>query len=506
MTTIDTLWVTLGSLLFAAVVVALAGVRPLPPGGRRCRRCGYDLTATPDGHRRCPECGGSLVGGVVETSTSDGVIRRRRWLARIGFSGISIVVILALVVGFLDPRRLPWTPTAWLVRVDAPLALRMPDDFARPVLAEFWNRSFGGGVDDAAVEALARTIVDRFDRPGHGGPAGRFIVVEAWDRGLLADEEVAALPWTTGTLTLQPQGRPNTRSIEYAIDLDVDLVSAVSLPGIPAPDFRSTIRLLRAGVGEPVEWIRRGASSSSRSLGPPNPASSSTLGGRMSRPGGFEPGEDVLQVELEHVVRLIGPSGRELEILDDDHRLSTTIEVHPWIEADVALDRSEEARDELVEDLESSSWFTVGPTGVVTVHLALDRHPWWTLGTPSFDLEDADGRDGWSGTDLGWIRSSRALGNLERFNVRFDGDRKIVDLVGRLVLGPGMIVPDSGPIRLRIDATELDPSLFDHLAASEDADEASAPRKVVASRYVIEIPRVAEEDVEWIPLDPFAEP
>ena len=69
-----------------------------------------------------------------------------------------------------------------------------------------------------------------------------------------------------------------------------------------------------------------------------------------------------------------------------------------------------------------------------------------------------------------------------------------------------MIVPDSGPIRLRIDATELDPSLFDHLAASEDADEASAPRKVVASRYVIEIPRVAEEDVEWIPLDPFAEP
>ena len=170
--------------------------------------------------------------------------------ARIGFSGISIVVILALVVGFLDPRRLPWTPTAWLVRVDAPLALRMPDDFARPVLAEFWDRSFGGGVDDAAVEALARTIVDRFDRPGHGGPAGRFIVVEAWDRGLLADEEVAALPWTTGTDAQPQDGRT-------PIDRVRDRPTWTPSPRSRCPGSRPRTcprsDCFGAGLGEPVE-------------------------------------------------------------------------------------------------------------------------------------------------------------------------------------------------------------------------------------------------------------
>ena len=192
----------------------------------------------------------------------------------------------------------------------------------------------------------------------------------------------------------------------------------------------------------------------------------------MSRPGGFEPGEDVLQVELEHVVRLIGPSGRELEILDDDHRLSTTIEVHPWIEADVALDRSEEARDELVEDLESSSWFTVGPTGVVTVHLALDRHPWWTLERPpSISRTPTTGRMVPGPTSVGSgssrPRQPRAFqrpvrrGPEDRRPRPMPRPRPRDDRAGR-----------AHPTPDRRDRAR--PELFDHLAASEDADEASA--------------------------------
>ena len=131
MTTGDQVGSAAAAVLFIGLVAALAGYRPLPQAGRRCRQCGYDLAGTPDSRHRCPECGNALAGGVVTGVRSESGVQWRRRFRRSGITLGVIALMLGLVALLFDARRLPWTPTWFMTTIDAPIASRLPDDRSR---------------------------------------------------------------------------------------------------------------------------------------------------------------------------------------------------------------------------------------------------------------------------------------------------------------------------------------------------------------------------------------
>lgn len=515
--TIDILWITAATSMFVALVIALAGYRPLPRGGRHCRHCGYDLFATPDEHRRCPECGGSLIGGVIEASVSESAIRWRNRLRRFGLTGIVLVVMLAMVIGFLDPRRLPHTPRIWLLMVDVPLAIRSPDEFATPVMREVLRRRRPGSTDvvsDADFTSVTRSIMDRFDESNHGGPEGRGVVIIAWSEGLVPDEDFLGLDWVSPRLRVETLGDVSPDAIDYRVMGTVDFTA-------PMGDFKSTANQAasfsfslsprRYRIGGQSEWLEMGGgprvrSSVDRHFAGRSPTSTTmSLGQRIGPASGtkFPIGPTTLELEADYRLT-VDSNGRRLQGDTIPIRLVAPIEVKTPVPVVVSMDLSEESCDRLKKDLESATWYEVtrsDETAFVSVHIGtigLDRA---SIGTPTFTVDlELDGR---KVTRKALFEESASPENTAvRMKVRFPGARRILDEFATIWLTDLGAFDSLTNLRLHVDTRTFD------LAAWERIQRASLPRtsaseiEPIGCEFSFAPPKLDPQDVELVIVRP----
>ncbi|MAD78691.1 MAG: hypothetical protein CMJ51_04885 [Planctomycetaceae bacterium] len=384
----DTFWITSTAILFVSLVTALAGVRPLPRGGRHCRHCGYDLTATPDEHRRCSECGRSLIGSVDESPASPAQIRRRHFCRRWGFLGIATACVMLVVTLALDLRRLPFTPTDWLVSVDVPIAIRLSDDLSAPVFQEVDRRRCAGSLPLERLQTISQGVLDRLDEPRHGGATGRKLLVEGWGAGLVADEDFFAIPSLWPTITLTPE-RSSTHEMNFRLDLkgDLQVDRYQSILAARAAPLRLEVRVASRSLSNyeaPFPVRTR-----TDTPWPPNQAFGNDRDVTWRADGvAFPLGAQELSVTVE--IALIERGGtRRSE--SRRHELSTPIEIlqvpPPEVRADVA------DCEAIAADLEAHSRLQVGSDGfTTTLTLGMARHHPAILGTPRIELEsDVDG-------------------------------------------------------------------------------------------------------------------
>ena len=510
---INTLWIAGAVVLFLSLVIALQGFKPLPAGGRRCRRCGYDLSATPDDHRRCPECGRSLVGGVVEASTSESTIRWSRRLRRVGMFGIGLATLTAIGAGLFDPRRLPHTPGIWLLNIDVPLALRSPDPVADPVMREVLDRRRPGASDrigDRDLESVARAVISRFDRPRHGGAGAREIVIVAWNAGFITDEEFLALDWITPGIELRFPGRARTDAVRYEMFGKVTFVAPTTNPRTGSTGsamFSFELRPRRLGFGGDPEWRDIGGSMMGSRVDPHGGGGALSLGGlvRPDADESFPAGETIFNLEVD-LVLVVDSNGRRLKKPPTTMRLSAPLVIQERSPIRVSMDVSEESCRKLREDLGSSSWYELhGPEaddggrrrGILTVHIGLqetDRH---SLGTPILRIEaTVDGKTVSRMVDL--ETSAWPADPTLKLKVRFPGDRRILSRFATVSIGDLEPFESVTDVRLMVDTRTFDPMLFDRLTRSIMPGMDISTVNPIGCDFSIDLPELDPGDVEPI--------
>ena len=499
-----------------ALVIALAGYRPLATGGRRCRRCGYDLSATPNSHRRCPECGGSLVGGVVEAAASESTIRWRHRLKRAGLAGIVIAIAMASVVGLLDPRRLPHTPVVWLLHVDAPLALRSPDRFATPVMKELLDRTRKTSpvrLPDRNLAAVARSVMARFDEPRHGGPRARELVITAWNSGLITDQEFLDLKWIEPDLELRFPSRATVENIHYQMFGEVRFVAPMVNPSPVGSGQQATfsfeIRPRRYGLGDQPEWVDLGNSRMASTVNHHGGGGGLSIG-RHVRP---EPGDEfpsgMATFNLDFDVQLVVDSnGRRVKKPSRSMRISTPITIHERTPTKVSMDVSQESCRRLREGLESGSWYELNETAssggtpgrrLVTVHIGMEDIDRFSLGTPIFRIEaEVDGRQVTRVVDL--ENSVWPTNPSLRLKVRFPGDRRIVDRYATTSIHDLGAFESLSNLRIRVDTRTFDIALWERMTRAIMPGQDVSRVNPIGCDFTIDIPRLDPEDVELIML------
>lgn len=494
----DTLWISGTVFLFISLVTALAGVRPLPRGGRYCRHCGYDLTATPDEHRRCSECGRSLIGGLDESTASPAQIRRRHFCRRWGFVGITAASVMLLLTLAFDLRRIPFTPTGWLVSVDVPIAIRLSDDLSAPIFQEVDRRRCAGSLPLEGLQTIARDVLDRLDEPRHGGAIGRKLLVEGWGAGLIADEDFFAIPSLWPKVTLTPE-RSSTHEVSFRLDIKGDL---------QVDRYQSTL----AARSAPLRLEIRIASRSLSGYNPPFPQTSTTntpwppnraFGknrDQIWRADGtpFPLGEQDLSVTVE--VTLVERNGTRRS-KSRRHELSAPIEIlqvpPPELRTDLA------GCEAMADDLQSHSRLEIGSDGfTTTLTLGLARHHPAILGTPRIELEsEVDGTTRTMKIDLEQLHRSGGVFHYPTVDDKRrptarnrEGGRAGHHFLSGYRVPGFQSIPDGARVTLRFDSTDFD--LFEWAGRVDRSARFGEPETTIppeiavvrACRFEIEIP------------------
>lgn len=215
---LNMLWYIGGGLFVGGLLAVLLGLRRIPPGGRRCGGCGYDLSGTPAAHQRCPECGGDLDALAVQTSLSADAITHRRRLRRWGGSALAAGFLVITLTLLFDPRRIPFTPTPILVHFDAWRAARSSEAVAAPIHKQIGTRHVESTLDDAAL----RVVIDRLLEPTtdlRDTASARSLLMHAWIAGVLTPEELTSMEAIWPVLWLKPT--VGSRA-QMPIDIEVD--------------------------------------------------------------------------------------------------------------------------------------------------------------------------------------------------------------------------------------------------------------------------------------------
>lgn len=497
MTMIDQLWIAAAAVLFIGLVAALAGFRPLPKTGRRCRRCGYDLEGIPESRYRCPECGGSLASGIVEFGDNEDAVRWRRRIriAGVVLTGAAIAIGLAATLG--DQRRLAWTPTWFLVRVDVPIGLRLEDDqrpdargwWCEQVFGEITRRAESGStVDLPLIEAVARPLVSRMEGPDRVGRGGRRFVLFAWGHGVVADDELAAIDDLWPITSVRVRDGPTVDGMDALIGVACPLDATWTWS-----DRRMRLEGLdiEISIGEAQARRRNGRSESNwpRNLNPNGFSGTGLLSSQF--PLTLEPGEREMVVHRRY--RLVaeftdGSPSRTLgeRVITCRHLLDV-----PPPPPDPTLVEDSERMSALAEALATSSWAERADDFLVRIMLAMKDPLDLDLGTPGFEIRlgtDEERVDEWlpiiggpedrlpQGPTWREARDARlGMGGLRRLGVRHPiHGGQVHEIFSEM---PGVSPDDvdqADSIRVRLDTRHLNSRHWRRLVRQSGIDDPPA--------------------------------
>lgn len=237
-------------LLFIGLVTLLASVRFVRSGSeRRCRRCDYDLTGMTGDTRRCPECGSGLGPRDVIQSSGPDALRQARPVFRVLGSISALAGVTFLLVALeASPRRLPWTPTWYLVRFDLPGAVKRQDP---KVMAELLDRMHANALDPETHLAAARSIIkgSQAMQPGTVmsgfGSYGHEILYPLIEGGQLTSVDLAESLAIPGQLSINPADAVDVGAYRWGMKLASNYTfSAPFPPNLLRYDVRITEVLL----------------------------------------------------------------------------------------------------------------------------------------------------------------------------------------------------------------------------------------------------------------------
>jgi hypothetical protein len=496
----NTLWIIAAAVLFIGLTAALAGHRPLATSGRRCGRCGYDLSGSPNTTHRCPECGVGLAGNVVLGGNSESDIRWRRRLRRGGYAVGTLAILIGLVTAAIDSRRVLFMPTWWLVNIEAPLAARSNGDgvgWTEAVYATLSHRlgACNGTGDVDMIRSVAEPILDRVDRTSHGGRWGRSFLLFAWDEGAVSDEELAGIDLIWPKLEIvagsgcSVDGLHLLQSWECPFDtppLAGTRVRIEGSDGIVRVGTSSASIDGSSGSGWP--WVANRRSKKVSEL-------VSLLKNSIALPPG------------EHRVEAV----RRFELIADDDRVlgSREIEFHGEItipEPPALPDRSNDPDllERIGDGFRSSSWVTRERGGWYRISLAMPPGDLLSAGTPTFSVLDATNP---RNDQAIWPEDPNVASDLHamvagaRINRRSQV-RRPIGAKETVHLLPGMPVPfhrsedddatSPSTLRIRLDATTLDPRLWRSLVSTHPS--LTPPNEVPAGVVEFEIPVIDEPE------------
>lgn len=503
MTTVDQAWIAAAAVLFIGLVAALAGYRPLPQAGRRCRQCGYDLAGTPDSRHRCPECGNALAGGVVTGVRSESGVQWRRRFRRSGITLGVTALMLGLVALLFDARRLPWTPTWFMTIVDAPIASRLPDDRSRWSVAVFDTLAARADTGSSSPPAFARRLVDdllpRLDAPARPTMGARRFILAAWSLGVVTDEELGAIDSIWPTPVLSSDAPPSVDGL----DLMVETISPFD--GVfPALDGTRSGRMRLIGgdwtatIGDEVVSTTRSRTSTNwpQKINP-NASSRTGLLDRRVHPFDLEPGEVEVRVRRKYRIvenELDGASRRTIAEREIEFSGRFTIpEPAPLPSMVEDPDRLEAVAEAFAE----ASWARSEGPGIVSLHLATFAPAGLELATPRFSYFDpaADEDDRWVTIDVPMIvmTEPRLQPQLARQAMKQPIDDRLVHLFLTELAVIGGPAPDAaiepGFVRVRLDTTTLDPRHWRALVEASIDEE--VPDTLPAGIIEFEVPIVS---------------
>ncbi len=496
----NTLWIIAAAVLFIGLTAALAGHRPLATSGRRCGRCGYDLSGLPNTTHRCPECGVGLAGNVVTGGSGESDIRWRRRLRRGGYAIGTLAVAIGLLTAAIDSRRVPFMPTWWLVNIEAPLAARSNGDgvgWTEAVYATLSHRlgACNGTGDIDMIRSVTEPILDRIDRTSHGGRWGRSFLLFAWDEGAVSDEELAGIdliwpaPEVVGGAGCSVDGLELLQSWKCPYDTPPIAGARLRIKGLDGVVRVGTSSVSIDGTSETGwPWVANRRSTMTSGL-------VSLLKNSIALPPGKHRVEAVRRFEL---------------IADDDRVLgSREIEFHgditiPEPPALPDLSSDPDLLTRIADGFRSSSWVTRERSGWYRISLAMPPGDLLSAGTPTFTVLDAtnphDDKAIWpKGPNVTLDLHAMATGVpiYRRSQVRRPiGAKETVHLL------PGIPVPfhrsedddatSPSTFRIRLDATTLDPRLWRALVSIHPS--LTPPNEVPAGVVEFEIPVIDEPE------------
>lgn len=499
MPTPDHLWIATAAVLFLGLVAALAGFRPLPKTGRRCRRCGYDLVGTPDSRHRCPECGNALAGGVVLGVSSESGVQWRRRLRRAGVSLGTLALLLAVAAFAFDARRLPWTPTWFLAGVDGPIACRVCEDrspWAAAVYETITDRMTATTpIDTELVRRIAEPLLPRMEGADRVPAGARRFVLFAWGVGVVTDAELVAIEsiWPEPFLVIN--GPPSVDGLDLNVSLrcPLDVAPIGSRLSMLGADWT-------AMIGDEV--VSRTRTHSMRgwpqAVNPNASSSTGLLHSELDRLE-LEPGE--VEVRVRRRYRLIARSadGRETRVVgerDIEFADRFTIPEPPPLPELV----DDSARLAAVADaLEAGSWAERQAGGVLTITIATRSPENLDLATPDFAWRpgNADGLFDWEALeaislDALAIDDSRFGSRLARLAHKRPIDGRLVHRIRVATLFAPEVDDDSSTLLIRLDTTNLDPRYWRRLIANHPDED--IPDTLPAGIVEFEIPIVEVPD------------
>ncbi|MCH2161366.1 MAG: hypothetical protein MK085_05785 [Phycisphaerales bacterium] len=228
--------------LFIGLVTLLASIRFIRPGaGQRCRKCDYDLSGMTIDTRRCPECGKSLgPRDVIQTTGADSMKQARPVFRVLGSVATLVGVILLLVALEGSPRRLPWTPTWYLLQFDLPAAVPQQDS---AVMQELLDRMNAGELAPEDHRAAAITIIE--GSSGNTpqafitgmGSYGNEILYPLIKSGQLTSTDLARSHWIAGRLLITPETAVEAGGYRWGMQLQSSYVFATpATPTMPRHD------------------------------------------------------------------------------------------------------------------------------------------------------------------------------------------------------------------------------------------------------------------------------